>query len=403
MNSLKVLYVNSFCGKLSTGRIVSNLSNTVIKSGGAAHICFGRDEDPSDTSCISENVNSRLSLYSHAFLSRITDSQGKWSVAATKKIIRAIETFKPNIIHLHNLHGYYLNYGMLTEYLKKTNIPIVFTMHDCWLMTGHCCHFMYENCDKYLKSCGSCPAKNSYPSSMILDRSEKNLMLKKKAFSDLPKTVIVSPSQWLADIASQTYLSQYPIKVINNGIRSDIFYPHDHKHLTSKYGLTDKKIVLAVSNVWTKQKGINDILALSHILPDEYKLVVIGTVPSKKAKITDSILFIEHTDNADEMAQWYSAAHIFVNPTYEDTFPTVNLEALACGTPIISYNTGGSCECIENGCGVCVTEKTPKALAQAITDFNTTDEVRQKCIDISKKYDASFMYKAYMGLYRSII
>ncbi len=397
---MKVLYINSFSGKLSTGRIVSGLAKTVTENGGEAFICYGRDTDISGTAEISENVNSKFSLYKHVILSRITDSQGKWSKSSTKKIISKIKEFKPDIVHLHNIHGYYLNYKMLTDFLKEAQIPAVWTLHDCWPMTGHCCHFMYVNCDGYLKNCGNCPGKKTYPISNFADNSAKNLADKRLAFSELPDTTLVTPSKWLADIAKSTFLSQYPVKVINNGISRDKFYPRDPERILKKFGIENKKIVLGVCNVWTRQKGLDDLSALASVLPSEYKVVLIG----KNCDSDDgNILRIPYTEGLDELAEWYSAAHVFVNPTYEDNFPTVNLEALACGTPVIGYNVGGNCECIENGCGACVNEKSVQALANAVTSFNTTDEIRIRCRELSKKYDLSRMNNEYFELYKSLL
>ncbi len=400
---MKVFYINSHSGILSTGRIVSGLARSVMAEGGDARICYGRKQDTTDTSSISENVNSRFELYTHALLSRITDSQGKWSNKATEKIIEQIKSFKPDVIHLHNLHGYYLNHTTLARFLKEARIPIVWTLHDCWTMTGHCCYFDFVNCDKYLQDCGNCPGKMTYPISIFADNSAKNLIEKKRDFSDLPSTVLVTPSRWLADLAKGTYLSQYPIKVINNGIFRDKFYPRDTSDLIKKHGLQGKKIVLGVCNVWRDQKGLSDMTALADLLPDDYKIVMVGKKSELAAKAKPDILAISYTDGIDELAQWYSAAHVFVIPTYEDNFPTVNLEALSCGTPVISYKTGGSCECIEAGCGAVVHEKTPAALADAIINFNTTDEIRKKCRILSEKYDQSVMYEKYIELYKSIL
>jgi glycosyltransferase involved in cell wall biosynthesis len=387
---MRVLEVNSVAGKQSTGRIVSDLKNELIQRGHECMIAYGEVDSPDKNG--NYHIGSELERYFHAGKSRIFDSSGFESKKATRKFIRKIETYKPDVVHFHNLHGYYLNIKILFEYFNRTNIPVVWTLHDCWTMTGHCSHFSYIGCEKWKTGCNTCPQKREYPASYFLDRSEKNFIKKKELFSSLKDMCIVTPSIWLSEIVKESYLSKFDCYVINNGVDTEMFCPDNVKKETG-----EKKIVLAVSSVWTILKGYNDLFEINRLLDDNiYQLVVIGVTKKQQNELQNEGIFsITRTNNQNELAEWYRKASVFINPTYEDTFPTVNIEALASGTPIVTYRTGGSPELVFDDCGIVVDVGNVKMLIDAVGSLKKNSQL---CRSYGEKYSLTNTYKKYVDL-----
>lgn len=393
---MKVFQINSVCGVGSTGRIVCDIKEMLETGGNKCQIAYGRGyyEDPD---CI--KIESDLVFKAHVFFSRITDRQGFYSTAATKRLVRSIEYFEPDIIHLHNLHGYYLDVRVLFEFLKQYGKPIVWTLHDCWAFTGHCAYFSYVNCEKWKTSCGQCPQKNAYPASFILDDSKKSYSEKKRLFTGVENMNIITPSNWLRDLVKESFLGGFSVRTINNGIDLSVFRPTESK-FKEKHNLRSQKIVLGIANVWEKRKGLDDFIALSKILPSDTKIVLVGLTEKQIASLPSNIIGITRTANINELVELYSIADVFVNPTKEDNFPTVNLEALACGTPVITYNTGGSGEMLNEKCGIVVPTGDVKALAKAIEDINLNSE---DCVNHAQNFEKSKQYNVYMDLYKNIL
>ena len=245
---------------------------------------------------------------------------------------------------MHNLHGYYLNVGILFDYLKTCGKKIIWTLHDCWAFTGHCSYFTAAGCEKWKEQCFCCPQKCSYPKSLI-DKSERNFWRKRTVFTGIPNLTIVTPSKWLADLVKESFLKEYDVKVINNGIDLTAFKPTE-SDFRVKYGLENKKIILGVASVWDERKGLNDFVKLANEIDDDTCIVLVGVNEKQKKNLPSKILCVERTNNVAELAGVYTAADLFFNPTYEDNYPTVNLEAQACGTPVVTYATGGSIESV---------------------------------------------------------
>ena len=342
---MKVIQINCDCGCYSTGKIVSDLSKELIKNGHDSLACYGRDFK--ETGIPSYKIGSKIGVLLHAFLSRIFDSCGLHSKHATRKLIKKIADFSPDIIHLHNLHGYYINYPMLFNFLKKYNKPVVWTLHDCWAFTGHCSYFTFKRCSKWKSLCSRCPQKKNYPKSICFDNSRSNYLLKKQLFSSLQNLTLVTPSNWLSGLVSQSFLKDKKIVCIRNGIDTSLFKKNEGM-VQYQYNLQNKKIILGVASLWDKRKGFSDMISLSSILSSEYVLVLIGVSKKQMKHLPPNVLALPKTSNMNELIEWYSAAYCLVNPTYEDNYPTVNLEAQACGTPVITYKTGGSSEsCVD--------------------------------------------------------
>lgn len=342
---MRVFQINSVCGIRSTGRICTDLAETLEKQGHESKIAYGRETVPQKYQKYAVRIGSNTSVKIDALKTRLLDNAGLNSKRATKKLIRQIEEYNPDVIHLHNLHGYYLNVECLFAYLKTCGKKIVWTLHDCWPFTGHCAYFDFVGCGKWRNACERCPQKKKYPKSSWMDKSKRNYFKKKELFTGIPNMTIVTPSQWLADLVKQSFLQEYDVRVIRNGIDTNVFKPTE-SNLREQYNLQDKKILLGVASVWDERKGLNDFIALSHLLDEKYQIVLIGVSNSQIKTLPSKIIGIERTNNVTELAQWYTAADVFLNLTYEDNYPTVNLEAQACGTPVITYATGGSVESI---------------------------------------------------------
>ena len=385
---MKVLQINTVCGIRSTGRICTDIANVLTDKQHECKIAFGREDAPQEYEKYAIRIGNRASVYADVIKTRIFDSAGFNSKHATKRFINWIKEYDPDVIHLHNLHGYYINVELLFDYLKSAGKPVVWTLHDCWSFTGHCTHFDYIGCEKWKTgSCCNCPLKKSYPKSVLIDNSKKNFLRKLKAFTGVANMTIITPSEWLAGLVRQSFLNEYPIKVINNGVDLDIFKATE-SDFRQRNGLENKKIVLGVASVWNKSKGLDDFIKLSELLGDEYKIVLVGLI-KKGEKIHSNILCIGRTNNTKELAEIYTAADIFVNPTYQDNYPTVNLEAQACGTPVITYRTGGSSESVID-CGI-VEKGDVKALAEAINNFSK--------IKLTKLSDKNDRYSEYLDIY----
>lgn len=391
---MKILQINSTCGFGSTGRIAVDILNTVCENGGEGLICYGRGTAPEGVP--SYKIGSETLVRIHGVLSRITDRQGFYSTNATKALVRKIEEYDPDIIHLHNIHGYYLDIRVLFDYLKKCEKPIVWTLHDCWAFTGHCAYFTSSGCDKWKTGCNNCPSKKDYPQSLVVDNSEKNYNEKKELFTGLQNVTLVTPSIWLSELVSESFLKEYPVKVINNGINTDIFEPTE-SDFKKRYAIEDKKVYLGVASVWEERKGLRDLIKLSTLLNENEKLVVVGLTEEQVSELPDGIIGLKRTENAKQLAEIYTAADVFLNPTYEDNYPTTNLESICCGTPVVTYNTGGSPESLAGGRGITVPVGDTKAMyeaAQKLVGVKT---------DNTDEFDAQNKYLEYNGLYKELL
>ena len=338
-NKMKVLQVNTVCGTGSTGRIAADIHKMLIEQRHESIVAYGRGTTHNCDNTI--KIGNNLDFYRHALKTRILDKHGFGSKNATRKFIEEVKDYNPDLIHLHNVHGYYINIKLLFNFLKEYKKPIVWTLHDCWAFTGHCSYFDFANCYKWETHCQKCPEKKSYPKSVFLDNSYDNFEKKKKLFTGLKNMTLVTPSCWLANLAKRSFLKEYPVKVINNGIDLDVFKP-TLSDFREKYGLENRFIILGVASEWTRRKGLEYFIELSKILSDKEAIVLVGLSKKQKQDLPKNIVGITRTNSPKELAEIYTASDIYFNPTLEDNFPTTNLEALACGTPVITFNTGGS-------------------------------------------------------------
>lgn len=395
----KILQINTVYGTGSTGRIVKDIGQLIEKNNMESYIAYGYGKS-SEKNTI--KIGTTLEYYIHNILSRITGRQGRFSYLATKRFLKKVDKIKPDIIHLHNIHGNYINYPLLFKYIKKNQIPTIWTLHDCWSYTGKCVYYDYAQCNKWKEKCKNCKQLREYPISYFFDPSEKEYKKKKNIFMSVANMHIVTPSKWLAKEVKESYLGKNHIQVIPNGIDLNQFKKID-SDFRERYNLEKKFIVLGVASEWSRRKGANTFIELSKLLDESYKIVMVGLTEKQKKDFPSNIIKISKTNSIKELAEIYSCADVFVNPTLEDNFPTTNLEALACGTPIVTYNTGGSIEAVNNNCGIIVEKEKISELVKAIKNVRKSNMFDSKiCINESKKYDKWKNFEKYITLYEEI-
>ena len=352
---MRILLVNAVCGVTSTGRICTDLAGSLEGLGHEVRIAYGR-EDRGMTelgSLYGKPIGRELDVKLHGLRTRLFDGHGFGSQRATEEFLRWVDEYQPDILHLHNLHGYYLNIELLFQYIKQRNQNVVWTLHDCWAMTGHCSYFTACGCEKWKKQCMHCPQKQNYPSSWWLDASKRNYSRKKKAFTGVEHLTITTPSMWLKSVAEQSFLREYQVRVVRNGIDTAVFQPTE-SDLRERYGLLGQRIVLGAANHWGERKGLSYLLRLANDLPEGWKVVLVGLSKKQQAQLPGNILGIQKTNSPQELAAWYTAADVFVSPSLEDNYPTAVLEAQACGTPVVVFASGGAPETVMPGKGYVV-------------------------------------------------
>lgn len=400
---MKILFqINVVANWGSTGRIAEEIGEMAISKGWKSYIAFGRNMNSSSSTLI--RVGSQFGIMLHVLKSRLFDKHGLGSTKATIDLVKKIEEIKPDIIHLHNIHGYYLNYCVLFEYLSQCHIPVVWTLHDCWAFTGHCSHYDVIKCKKWMTLCEKCPQLKSYPASFGVDCSKTNYKLKRELFNNIPNLILVPVSQWLSDNVKESFLKNCAVKLIHNGVSLDNF-----KVVTSQkqdYISKDKFMILGVASIWTDRKGLNDFLELSEILPDDYMIVLLGLTQKQIHCLPTNVIGITRTESVHKLTELYSSADLFLNLTKQDNFPTTNLEALASGTPVITYRTGGSVEAVDEKTGLIVEQGDIKGVFNAIKQIRAkgksyySDACRERAIMNFNKVDR---YNEYIQLYDSIL
>ncbi|MDD3412665.1 MAG: glycosyltransferase [Lachnospiraceae bacterium] len=390
--SKRVFFINVTFGSGSTGRIVSGLYDLLTEKGFTCMGAYGRGTAPEGYHAY--RIGSDFGVNVHGALSRITDKHGQYSKAATRKLIAVMEEFHPSIVHLHNIHGYYLNVELLFHYLKESGVKVIWTLHDCWSFTGHCTHFEYVGCNKWKTGCYQCEQLREYPKSILRDGSKNNYHWKKELFTQIPDMQLVTPSEWLKSKVLNSYMKDYEITVIPTGIDLTTLHPVED-HYRMKYGLQKRFIILGVANPWRERKGIEEFKKLSNILDERYKIVLIGLNEKQKQELPDNILGLNKTNSLEEMAAWYSTADVYLNLTLEDTFPTTNIEALACGTPVITYRAGGSPESIDDSCGMVVERCNMIGITAALDVLRQNESKSKACILKAKQYSKEKRFLEY--------
>lgn len=408
-----LLQVNVSANWGSTGKIAEQINQVAQSVGWKTYIAYGREKQPCKSELI--HVGNKLQVYEHYFEHRLCDNDGLASRLATRQLIRQIESIKPDIINLHNIHDHWLNYRILFNYLNTLSIPIVWTQHDCWAFTGGCFHFTLRNCYQWREGgCSNgCPWKQNTKMRKLFEKTDKHFNNKRELFTNSKNMVLVPVSHWLEELERQSFLQSHRIQTIHNGIDISVFKPTEDNVVKNKYCIGDQPYIIGVSSVWLPYKGWNDFLKLSAKLPQGLKLVLVGLNEERiKEASKYGIVGIQHTDSVNELAALYSGAKMFCNLTYEDNYPTTNLEAMACGTPVLTYRTGGSPESVTHETGWVIEQGDLEKVANVIEEWIkkivpnpiVEIEVRRKCRERAEKsFDKEETFRDYVELYNELL
>ncbi len=405
LETRRVMLVNTVVGTGSVGRLVQGLYEALMANGYECMVAYGRDTHPEGMNAY--RIGQDIDVYIHGALSRLTDRHGFYSKRATVEFIKVIEDFAPDIIHLHNIHGYYLNIRVLFEYLKTTDIRIIWTLHDCWTFTGHCSHFEYIGCMKWTSGCYACEQLGEYPRSVGRDNSPRNYEDKKRLFTGFENMTLVTPSAWLATRVEQSFMGEYHTVVVPTGIDTSVFHPVAEMRsddnlvfrLRNSLNLRNKNVLLGVANPWRERKGLMQFVNLSKLINERCVIVLVGLDDDQLSALPESIIGIGHTDSTQELAALYSMADIYINLTLEDTFPTTNIEALSCGTPVITYRSGGSAESIDETCGIAVERNSVQGVVAAIETILSQKGIAytaDDCVRHARQYDREVRFEEYI-------
>ncbi|MCM1309655.1 MAG: glycosyltransferase [Bacteroides sp.] len=397
----RIVEINVSANVGSTGRIAEEIGRLAADNGWEPWLVYGRTCRNSQLQTL--RVGSDWEVRLHGLESRLLDNHGLGSRGATRRLISSLDELKPDLVHLHNIHGYYLNYPQLFRWLRRWGGPVVWTLHDIWPITGHCAYFGVDECPKWRTGCGHCPRLRTYPASMLADRSAANWQLKRELFTSLPNLTLVPVSNWLAGLLAESFLKDVPRQVIHNGVDCNIFTSN-----MDGWGLrrpTLPQYILGIANVWEERKGLPDFFKLRTILPADIFIKLVGLTPEKIKSLPKGIEGITRTNSTAELAELYAGALALVNPTYEDNFPTINIEALACSTPVITYRTGGSPEAVDEKTGIVVDRGDVQALADAIIKLYSQNlaEMKRQCRERAiKLFDKNERYREYIDLYKML-
>ena len=402
----KLLQINITANWGSHGKIAEGIGQAAIKQGWQSYIAYGRWANPSASNLF--HVGSSWDEMRHGIASRLLDNHGLMSQKATKSLLQFVRNVNPDIVHLHNIHGYYLNYPLLFQYLCQHDIPVVWTLHDCWSFTGHCAHYEFIWCEKWKTHCAECPQKGAYPKSLLLDRSYRNFEQKKDTFLSLNRLTLVPVSQWLQRQLQQSFFKHTPTRLIYNGIDTNVFSKQTEVNwIKKKYGIPEHcAIVLGIASNWYR-KGLPDFLQLASLLPPSIRIVLVGlNKQEQKLAARAGIVGISRTDNLHELCSLYSVANVYFNPTWEETLSCTNLEAMACGTPVVTYNTGGSPETVTAGTGLVIEKGDLQTAAIDIEhlcqqpDTTFKDACRQRIV---RHFNKEERFSEYLELYSKIL
>lgn len=386
---MKIVQINAVCGMGSTGGITIEISKMLNEHNIENYIFYSYGKYEYEKGI---KYSSNLSIRINAILAKLFGNYGFNSHFSTNRLIRRLKAIKPDIVHLHNIHGHDVNIKKFFRYLKESGVRVIWTFHDCWAFTGYCMHFDYLKCSKWKELCKECPQKKSF--SLFSDKSEKIFRLKEALFSDIEDLTVVAPSGWLAELAKQSFMSRFPIEIINNGTDLDVFYKRQTS-LKEKYGVENKHLVLGIP-----KENYEWFLELAEKMQDKYQLILVGLSKSQLQKLPKKIIGIGKVQSREEMAEIFSASDVFVNMTLQDTFPTVNLESLACGTPVITFNTGGSPEAVDDKTGAVVQKGNITELYEAIQEICAGPDRSEDCVKRARElYNAKERFADYLDLY----
>lgn len=404
----KLLQINPVVREnTSTGKIMRELGELAQAAGWESYIAYSRARDgvPQHSSKLIP-VGSKFDLLVHWLATRLFDAHGLASRRASRQLIRRIDEIDPDVVHIHNVHGYFLNYPLLLDYLAERGKPVVWTVHDCWLFTGHCYHYAAAGCDRWQTHCHDCPQKRAFPTSWLLDCSRRNFEAKRQALTALPDFTLVTVSDWMRREVGKSFLRDVPCRVIHNGIDLNTFQPRPDAKVRQRYSISTEHYVLAVASIWLPQKGLPDLVRLAGLLAPDEGLVLVGRISEEqKAAFPAGVTFIPRTEDAAALAALYSGALALANPTWQDNYPTVNLEAIACGTPVITYRTGGSVESVTPETGFVVELGDVEGMSASLKAIRSLgkEHYQEVCRAYAlQHFDRKACFQDYIHLYESL-
>lgn len=403
---MKVLRITTSANTGAISRTAEQLGELVMKEGWESYIAYSRPGNPSSSKLI--RVGNWASIAIHLILTRLFDLCGYGSYFATRKLVKKLKVLSPDLIHIHNIHSYDINLRVLFDYLSKANIPVVWTQHDCWAYTGHCSYYTKAKCEKWKTCCYDCSQYRTPPKSLWYDGSRRNFQQKKSLFTSVKNMNLVAVSKWMQGELSQSFLSNYPITLIYNGIDTSIFRPlQEHAaEVREKYNLGAKKILIGVASTWEARKGLDDYVKLNELVRQNYTIVLVGVSDIIKMTLPDNIIGISRTESMNELALLYSASYISLNLSQEESFGKTTPEALACGTPCIVYNSTASPELVDEGTGMVVDAGSIDGVYDAIMKIDnwdretTINKCRERATSLFSKDEN---YKKYIYLYKRLM
>lgn len=395
---MKIVQVNATYNIGSTGLIVHDIGETLIKHGYEVFYAY-QYASPSPKNGI--KVGSKIDWKLHAFFCRLFGGQGFYSKLSTILLVRKLEKIKPDIVHLHNLHSNFINLEILLDFLARKNIATVVTMHDCWFFTGKCFHFVDVNCDRFISSCGSCPKRMAPPKSICVDRSSKDLALKEKLFQNIPRLSVVGCSKWISNEAQKGFMKNLNVSCIYNGVDTNIFRLKSTK-LRKTYGILDSDfVVLGMANKWMQERNIG---VLKKLLVYNLRIVILGCSANDKKRlnaISPGIVSVGFVSGRELLAEFYNMANVFVNLTHADTLPTVNMESICCGTPVVTYDVGGSPELVDSKTGIIVKEDDEDGIVHAVLQIQKKPLLQCGEVGIAK-FNKEVCYLQYLNIYNNL-
>lgn len=398
---MKLVQINFSQNVGSTGKIAEQIGELAIAHGWESYIVSGRQIKTPKSHSI--RINNRLELLGHIFFTHFADMDGLCSYFATKRLVKQLKKLSPDIVHLHVIHESYINYPVLFKYLKEANIPVVWTFHDCWALTGHCPHFDYIGCDKWKTECHNCPCSKNFKKLEFFIRARSNHQLKKQYFASLNKLTIVPVSDWLEGLVRQSFLSSKNICTIKNGIDLQVFKP-SLSNIREQLNAMGSFVVMGCAGNWGKMKGEDDFLEIARRHPN-WTFIMVGLAKEKLGNLPHNVHGVSFTKGQQELAEYYSTADVFFNPTYQDTYPTTNLEAIACGTPVITYNTGGSPESVSKDTGIIIERGDIEAAIGALKEIEQKGKIvfSAKCCKYAENnFSNKEKFQQYINLYKEL-
>lgn len=394
---MKVVAINTVASADNApGRIMTGICTAIADAGHEAIAVYGRGKAPDAGVIRSVRMGSDAAVLCHTLMSRLTDSEGLHSECATRQLIRVLDREQPDIIHLHNLHGHYLNYPSLVSWINSVGIPVVWTLHDCWPMTGHCAY--YHDCRKWLSGCNDCRQLSYYPKSVLLCRSGRNFRMKRMLFGSIRNLTVVAVSRWLADEVGRSFLGDNPVRVIPNGVETDCFKPHVAAIGNRRF------TILGVASRWERRKGLDTFIRLAPHLEGWGEIILVGV--DRHEPLPRPVKAIGRITSPQELSRVYSCADLFINPSKAETFGMTTVEAMACGTPVIVNNSTALPECVAHDTGIVVDTGNIDALLRSINEIRSKGKAHYsaRCIShIRDNYSIKRMTDAYLSLYNSVL